>query len=204
MWYGGLTACPTKGDVTIYTDTDMLVLCDLSPITKPAKDKVCGVMAYQSPFANRTGWERLFDGCGVPLPKLSCTTNYDDKKSPYYFNLGFVAMPSKYVVQLNEAMAEYLIASDITMKSHYHRPQFALCLSLAALGLPCHELPVWCNCPDLYGDIPGSEKMIVAHLLRTKSKVESWKDLNNPDLPNSTTISRILDRMRLISKMLTI
>ena len=200
-WYGGLASCPQKGDVTIYTDTDMLVLDDLKQITEPAIKSVCGVIAYQSPFSNRTGWERLFDGCGVPLPKLACTANYDKKKVPYYFNLGFVAMPSEWTKDLNGAMAEYLNLSDKVMKGHYHRPQFALCLALAALKFPCHELPVQCNCPDLYGDIEGSEDMIVAHLLRTKSKVESWKDLNEPDSPNTKIMNRILDKMRFISKM---
>ena len=200
-WYGGLASCPQKGDVTIFTDTDMLVMNDLSPITIPALKSVCGVIAYQSPFSNRTEWDKLFDGCGVPLPKLDCETNYDKKKVPYYFNLGFVAMPSKWVLKINEKMADHINNCNEIIKGHYHIPQFALCLSLAALNLPCRKLPIKCNYPDLYGDIIGVDEVIVAHLLRTKSKIQCLKNLKNPELPKSQIINHIVNKMKFISNI---
>ncbi len=197
LWYGGLASCPQKGCTTVYTDTDMLVVGDLSPIT--SNDCACGVIAYQSPFTGRHGWQNLFDSCGVPL-KLDYTTNYDKQKVPFYPNLGFVAVPSDIIPQLNEAMLDFLLLSDQVMPHHYHRPQFAMCLALAALKVKVKDLPVWCNYPDLYGELSTNpDKAIVFHLLRTKSKIECWKDLKSPDLPDNKTINRILSKMRFLA-----
>lgn len=196
LWYGGLASCPQKGDTTVYTDTDMLITGDLSPITH--NDCAAGVIAYESPFAGRQGWQELFDKCGVPL-KLDYTTNHDNQKVPFYPNLGFVAVPSSIVPKLNEAMFDFLGGSERVLGKHYHRPQFAMALSLAALQVKVKALPLWCNYPDLYGDMRvPADKAIVFHLLRAKSKLEDWKDLKSPNLPSSNVMNRILEKMRFL------
>lgn len=167
-WHSGFGYVPQKGDVTIYTDADILICNDLNPMLEMCAGKVGGVIAYKSP---KIDWKTLFGGCGVKWQRT-----YKQPLSgecPYYVNLGFVAVPSQYVPALNESMLKFLRASECILPGHYHKPQFAMSLSVESLNLPRITLPIRYNQPDLFPQLLKEEPTVM-HLLLTKSRVKNW------------------------------
>jgi len=167
-WQNGLGCVPQKGDVTIYTDADIMVCGDLNPMLKLCENKVGGVIAYQSPYVN---WRELFGGCGVRWRRMY--KQHLGGECPYYVNLGFVAVPSSFVPRLNESMLKFLKETERILPGHYHKPQFAMSLSVESLNLPRVTLPIRYNQPDLFPKLLKEEPAVM-HLLLTKSKVKNW------------------------------
>lgn len=200
-WYTCLGCVPQRGDITIYTDADIMVLGDLSYIERTCLDSraVCGVPAYSTPNNyGKIGWKKLFEGCGVPFPGLNHTYSVHEGKCPFYVNLGFVAIPSSHVPYFNEAMPRFLEASDKVYPGHYHRPQFAMCLSAESSGLNKVELPLWCNYPDLFKFLDRDvEKAITVHMLQTKSDVKNWRELKEfvKKPPRNGVVKRVQSAM---------
>lgn len=169
-WQSGFSCVPIKGEITVYTDADIMICDDLTPMMEQCQNKVGGVLAYVDPLIN---WKKLFGE--VPWERM-----YDfpsGGKCPYYINLGFVAVPTKFIPALNEAFPKWMKHSQEVYPGHYHKPQFAMCLSVESLKLPRIPLPIRWNAPDLFPDLFVDNPAVV-HLLDTKSKVYNWKDVH--------------------------
>ena len=197
-WYAGLGCAPQKGDVTIYTDADIMLMEDIDYIVNACMkgQGATGVIAYASP---KIDWREMYERCGVKWPGSSYKHSVEGSPCPFYVNLGFVAVPSKFIPALNEAMLRFIRSSDNVHPGHYHRPQFAMCLAIEHLGLPKISLPMKYNCPDLYNKI--TDDAVVAHLLQTKSEVKNWKDLKQfiKKPPRNKVVEKVQRRMKLIA-----
>lgn len=196
-WYAGLTCIPQKGDVTIYADADILLLNSIDRITSECRrlQGAAGVIAYASP---KVSWKRLYEDCGVVWGG-NAYEHIRGGKCPFYVNLGFVAIPSDRIPEMNRAMDRFLRSSDKVYPGHYHRPQFAMCLAIEHLRLPKISLPLRYNCPDLYDDV--NEDAAVVHMLHTKSEIKGWADVGKflQKTPKNKIVELVRRRLKVIS-----
>ena len=169
-WYAGLTCVPQKGDITIYADADILIAGKLDIFHKPI---VQGVIAYANP---KIDWQHLFQTANLPC-NLDYKYSVEDGACPYYVNIGFVAVPSYLIPQLNELLHFYLEVCERVYPGHYHRPQLSMCLALEHLKVNRTVLPIKYNFPDLYN--LDDKDAVVFHLLKTRSKLHDWKSLKS-------------------------
>jgi hypothetical protein len=160
---------------------------------------VCGVIAYSSPFKQKSDWRKLFSGCNISYPEKSYQHPYEKTNCPFYVNLGFVAVPTTFIPYLNEYLPYYLELTDKIFPGHYHRPQLAMCLAIQKL--PCTALPLRCNYPDLFDDMhEGIDKALIIHLLRAKSLVHNWDEVRTMPAYNEVG-KRVQSRLKMISKL---
>jgi hypothetical protein len=198
-WYACLSCVPEKGDVTVYTDADIMILGNLAWINS---NGVCGVIAYSSPEIE---WKRLYEGSGLVWRGKDYQHSVESGACPFYVNLGFVSIPSSAVPMFNDNMKRFLYSSDKVYPGHYHRPQFAMCLAAEKSGLRKVAYPVQHNYPDLFNFFnEGAEKATVAHLLQTKSEISNWKDVKEfvKKPPRNKVVGCIQDRLKKIMGLL--
>lgn len=190
-WYGGLYNCPQLGDITIYIDTDIIVINNITELANN-KNKIQGVLAFESPFVDEADWIKLL-GTNT---SLNYKTSYSMEKIPYYLNLGFVAVPSNAIKIINYYMKTNLKFCYSRFKSHYHIPQLAFCKTMIETKIDKTILPISYNFPDLYPEFEKDKNRKVCHLLYTKS-FEKGKNYNTIVCDNLDKI-KILDKTKII------
>lgn len=170
-WYGAIAQVPqSNSDITILIDADIIINNNLTELLETSSQKVCGVLAYRSPFENTEAWHKL------GMTKLNYKYILDKAPCPYYINLGLVAMPTPLVRPLADCILQFVRKAEKVFPGHFHRPQFALSMALEHLQAPRKVLPLYFNYPDMIKE-GQPEKAIALHLLHSKSFLTSWEDV---------------------------
>jgi lipopolysaccharide biosynthesis glycosyltransferase len=202
-WYDTIAQVPSSSsDVTILTDADIIINEDLSEIVEICykSQSVCGVIAYKTPFFDETvNWKSLFEFCNIKLPKQKYKHPLEEGFCPYYINFGFVAVPTKMVKSLAEYIPQFFKKTEELLPGHFHRPQFALCLTLEYLNLPRRILPLRYNYPDMIKNGFDFEDELkeakVLHLLHSKSHLSSWSEVSKfLTIKNTSPVQELINR----------
>lgn len=152
-----------KSDLVLALDCDVITTNSIEEFLQECNDNFRGVIGMVSPFNDSLNqWRELYRLCGVSLPQTLYTyrnfnqdlwANQNDSLCPFYVNHGVLAIPSRYIAPMRDAVKFVLPIINERLYDNYYLAQIATTIAADVAKIPRCPLPIKYNTQAKAGDV---------------------------------------------------